>query len=113
MSLPPKRKILPSVEWLGAEPIIDRREDVKMSVLSVESLINTKFSFITSAGMFSGLVVNVEKLDSGHTAYGLQDVIFRPSGNIRTAIRLPECAVYGPQISGTTDYVEPMVFEDL
>lgn len=80
-------------------------------VVPVEEILNTTNTFFTAAGTFTGMVVEVTKLEYGY-AYSLIHVIFRPTGNFKMQISIPDCAIYSRNVIATTLSIEPVTFEN-
>lgn len=77
----------------------------------LNDLLNTRSTFFTASGIFTGLIIDIPKLESKGFAYVLEDVIFRPTGNIKIQMPLPGCVVYSNQIVASTLDIEPISFE--
>lgn len=80
--------------------------------MSNENILNQRWTFFTAAGTFTGTVKSVDEVRTGYS-YGLEDIIFRPAGDFRTQILIPECAVYSSHIISSTVAIEPVKFESV
>lgn len=76
-----------------------------------EELLDTRRTIFTASGIFTGLIAEIFDLGDKGYAYVLENAIYRPTGNIRIQMPLPECVVYSGQITATTFDIEPIAFE--